>query len=275
MLIWWWLSASSMQVKSTYLEKDVDNARHEHDALPIHTNHYSHFHFVSHIQATVNADFIPRSINDWSSNSENDMSQRDIDIMIYHRSWMNWLCSISISAAWSLRNVPNSNLCLFSSEVIIFSCVWLMDTVSWLCCSSKRLIFSRNWFAFASDFEELSCNVSSCLEEIWRQYKEKIAQMNDHFVTLGSIWPACYPDQYGNWTTPNLGSDSEGFVPPDAAADSVCGEIFASGLRNPFRMGMDPNVMNKTLFTIGDVGAQHMESLYYGGTDYKGANYGW
>ena len=64
------------------MEKDVDNARHEHGALPIHTNHHSHFHFVSHIQATVNADFIPCSINDWSSNSDNDMSQRDIDIMI-------------------------------------------------------------------------------------------------------------------------------------------------------------------------------------------------
>lgn len=71
-------------------------------------------------------------------------------------------------------------------------------------------------------------------------------------------------------------ADFGGFVPSDSPSDSICGEIFASGLRNPFRIAKNPNVRdNKTEFSIGDVGAQHMESLYSGGTDYIGANYGW
>jgi len=38
---------------------------------------------------------------------------------------------------------------------------------------------------------------------------------------------------------------------------------------------MDPNEKDKVKFSVGDVGAQHIESIYYGGTDYKGTNYGW
>eukprot|EP00529_Nitzschia_sp_RCC80_P006627 CAMPEP_0113499690 /NCGR_PEP_ID=MMETSP0014_2-20120614/31888_1 /TAXON_ID=2857 /ORGANISM="Nitzschia sp." /LENGTH=1521 /DNA_ID=CAMNT_0000393893 /DNA_START=413 /DNA_END=4974 /DNA_ORIENTATION=+ /assembly_acc=CAM_ASM_000159 len=67
-------------------------------------------------------------------------------------------------------------------------------------------------------------------------------------------------------------ADHGGRAPADGG---VCGEIFAVGLRNPFRIALNPNVKDKTVFTIGDVGAQHMESLYYGGSDYKAANYGW
>ncbi|KAG7368210.1 PKD domain containing protein [Nitzschia inconspicua] len=70
-------------------------------------------------------------------------------------------------------------------------------------------------------------------------------------------------------------SDSEGRVPPTAPVDAVCAEIFAYGLRNPFRIAMDPNISDKVRFSIGDVGAQHIEALFYGGSDYKGANYGW
>jgi glucose/arabinose dehydrogenase len=72
-------------------------------------------------------------------------------------------------------------------------------------------------------------------------------------------------------------TESGGRVPKNVSslADAVCGEIWANGLRNPFRIAMDPNTKDKVLFSIGDVGAQHVEGLYYGGTDYKGANYGW
>lgn len=70
-------------------------------------------------------------------------------------------------------------------------------------------------------------------------------------------------------------ADSEGRVPSTAPSDAVCGEIFAYGLRNPFRISMDSNTVDKVLFSIGDVGAQDIEALYFGGSDYSGANYGW
>jgi hypothetical protein len=38
---------------------------------------------------------------------------------------------------------------------------------------------------------------------------------------------------------------------------------------------MDPNTKDKVKMAIGDVGVQHIESLYYWGTDYKGAVYPW
>jgi hypothetical protein len=56
---------------------------------------------------------------------------------------------------------------------------------------------------------------------------------------------------------------------------TVCSEIYAHGLRNPFRISMDPNTKDKVKMAIGDVGVQHIESLYYWGTDYKGAVYPW
>lgn len=50
---------------------------------------------------------------------------------------------------------------------------------------------------------------------------------------------------------------------------------FASGLRNPFRMAIDPNTKAKVRFYIGDVGASRWEEISVGGTDYAKANYGW
>jgi glucose/arabinose dehydrogenase len=51
----------------------------------------------------------------------------------------------------------------------------------------------------------------------------------------------------------------------------TCQEIFATGLRNPFRMGFDPNVTN-TKFFINDVGQDAWEEIDRG---VKGADYGW
>ena len=70
-------------------------------------------------------------------------------------------------------------------------------------------------------------------------------------------------------------ADTEGRVPKNAPEDSYCGEIWAHGLRNPFRLDMDHSVTDKVKFTFSVVGAQHIEALFYGGTDYKGTNYGW
>jgi len=50
----------------------------------------------------------------------------------------------------------------------------------------------------------------------------------------------------------------------------VCQEIFATGLRNPFRMAFDPD--SATNFRINDVGAAAWEEINKGR---KGADYGW
>jgi Glucose / Sorbosone dehydrogenase/PKD domain len=57
-------------------------------------------------------------------------------------------------------------------------------------------------------------------------------------------------------------------------ATGKCLEIFAYGLRNPFRVAMDPSEITKTKFVISDVGADTWEELDPAGTDYAGANYG-
>jgi PKD repeat protein len=79
----------------------------------------------------------------------------------------------------------------------------------------------------------------------------------------------------GGYTNSYRCGDTGGRVPTDASDDAVCAEVWANGLRNPFRIDMDPNVKDKVKFSFGVVGAQHIESIFYGGTDYKGTNYGW
>jgi PKD repeat protein len=66
-----------------------------------------------------------------------------------------------------------------------------------------------------------------------------------------------------------------GVPPPGSPDEAVCEEIYSYGLRNPFRLAMDVNTKDKVLFHVGDVGASHWEEISEGGSDYKGANYGW
>ena len=68
---------------------------------------------------------------------------------------------------------------------------------------------------------------------------------------------------------------NKGRPPANATAGSICEEIFATGFRNPYRMGNDVNTIDKVLFAVGDVGNAKWEELSYGGTDYIGKNYGW
>lgn len=56
-----------------------------------------------------------------------------------------------------------------------------------------------------------------------------------------------------------------------ATPTTPCQEIFASGLRNPYRFAFDPNT-GSTRFYINDVGQNTREEVNIGA---KGANYGW
>lgn len=55
---------------------------------------------------------------------------------------------------------------------------------------------------------------------------------------------------------------------------SPCQEIFATGLRNPFKLALDPNA-DTTRMYINDVGGRTWEEANLAGTDFAGANYGW
>jgi glucose/arabinose dehydrogenase len=54
-----------------------------------------------------------------------------------------------------------------------------------------------------------------------------------------------------------------------------CQEIYAYGLRNPFRFAMDPNERKQTKFYINDVGRHTWESIRPAGDGFEGANYGY
>jgi glucose/arabinose dehydrogenase len=68
---------------------------------------------------------------------------------------------------------------------------------------------------------------------------------------------------------------SKGQVPAGSSANAVCSEIYSYGLRNPFRIVMDPRETTKTRFYINDVGGAVWEEISVGGTDFAGMNYGW
>ena len=71
---------------------------------------------------------------------------------------------------------------------------------------------------------------------------------------------------------PFVGKDSARCnVSGQTAPGNKCQEIFASGLRNPFRMAFDPNAAG-TRFYINDVGQDHWEEIDAG---QAGADYGW
>jgi glucose/arabinose dehydrogenase/PKD repeat protein len=66
---------------------------------------------------------------------------------------------------------------------------------------------------------------------------------------------------------PAPGGNRSGFI----ASDLICQEIFAWGLRNPYRIAFDPNAAT-TRFFINDVGQGRVEEISVGRA---GADYGW
>jgi PKD repeat protein len=70
---------------------------------------------------------------------------------------------------------------------------------------------------------------------------------------------------------PNVGTGTSRCNSGNGSAATRCQEIFASGLRNPFRFAFDPNAAG-TRFFINDVGFAKWEEVNDGR---KGADYGW
>lgn len=57
------------------------------------------------------------------------------------------------------------------------------------------------------------------------------------------------------------GKNGTGRPPIGSSNNAICEEIYAYGLRNPFRLAMNPNSVNRVLYSIGDVGASVWEEL--------------
>ncbi|MDQ3871240.1 MAG: PKD domain-containing protein, partial [Chloroflexota bacterium] len=72
---------------------------------------------------------------------------------------------------------------------------------------------------------------------------------------------------------PYAGTDSVSCAATGRSASRInkCREVFASGLRNPFRFAFDPNA-GETRFYVNDVGLRSWDEIDEGGA---GANYGW
>jgi hypothetical protein len=87
--------------------------------------------------------------------------------------------------------------------------------------------------------------------------------------------PLDNPFTYQNGYNAYRCGDSSGWVPSSASADAVCSEVYASGLRNPFRVTLNPFVTDRVLFSISDVGDSLWEELNFGGTDFVGVDYGY
>ena len=83
----------------------------------------------------------------------------------------------------------------------------------------------------------------------------------------------------GTWLGKILRIDVDGGVPyaippdnPFVGAAGTLEEIWTFGLRNPWRVSVDP--LSDTLY-IGDVGEQRFEEINVQPSDLRGANYGW
>lgn len=104
---------------------------------------------------------------------------------------------------------------------------------------------------------------------------------NDNGYLLGKIIRLTdsggIPDDNPYDSTGNVRCRRTGKVPDDAPPSTKCREIYASGLRNPFRFAGDPNFSKSggVRFFVNDVGAATWEEISEGGTDHPGADYGW
>lgn len=94
-------------------------------------------------------------------------------------------------------------------------------------------------------------------------------------TTDGDI-PSDNPYTFESGEVNSVRCNATGVPPPGSPAGAKCQEIFAIGLRNPFRMAMDPNTAaDKVRWYVNDVGQAKWEEISEGGTDFIGADYGW
>ena len=94
-------------------------------------------------------------------------------------------------------------------------------------------------------------------------------------VTLDDTTPSDNPYSTKGTGTGVPCRNNRGVPPKNAPSDAVCEEIYAYGLRSPFRFSEDINTKDEVRFNLCDVGGKVWEEVTLGGTQYKGLNYGW
>lgn len=95
-------------------------------------------------------------------------------------------------------------------------------------------------------------------------------------LTLEGDIPFDNPYTFESGEPNSVRCNATGVPPPRSPAGAKCQEIFAIGLRNPFRFAMDPNTEDdKVRFYVNDVGQARWEEINEGGSSFVGANFGW
>lgn len=116
---------------------------------------------------------------------------------------------------------------------------------------------------------------------------------NKFYITTGDAYEPANSQDLSNLHGKVIRINTDGSIPDDnpfvrennavrcaahngtaPTGTGICSEIFAYGLRNPFRVAIDPHENDKTYFVISDVGQDLWEELDPAGTDYAGADYG-
>jgi glucose/arabinose dehydrogenase len=95
-------------------------------------------------------------------------------------------------------------------------------------------------------------------------------------LTADGDIPTDNPFTFQSGESNSVRCNATGLPPAGSPAGAKCQEIFAMGLRNPFRMAMDPNTAADVVrFYVNDVGQAKWEEISEGGSDFIGAHYGW
>jgi glucose/arabinose dehydrogenase/PKD repeat protein len=95
-------------------------------------------------------------------------------------------------------------------------------------------------------------------------------------LTADGDIPSDNPYTFQSGETNSVRCNETGVPPPGSPAGAKCQEIFAIGLRNAFRMAMDPNTADDVVrWYVNDVGQAKWEEISEGGTEFVGADYGW
>jgi FtsP/CotA-like multicopper oxidase with cupredoxin domain len=122
------------------------------------------------------------------------------------------------------------------------------------------------------------------------------------YVSIGDLGASIEAQQVNSLAGSIVRLTDAGDIPPDnpfaqdaqgvrchltgrASDGKKCQELYAIGLRNPWRFTMDPHTTNKVRFFVNDVGAATWEEISQGGTDWENAtdwnwqhgiqNFGW
>ena len=161
--------------------------------------------------------------------------------------------------------LPTSNVIDITSEEVFFE----TPSLEYDHHNSGDISFGKDGYVYVSigdggaTFSAVSQNLGNFFGTILR-------------ITADNEIPSTNPYTFESGEFNSIRCNLNGVPPPGSPEGAKCQEIFAYGLRNPFRFSFDPNTEgDKVRFYINDVGQSKWEEIDEGGDDFAGANYGW